>query len=631
MLSVHSATVFLALGSALSLLLSYIELRLIDFRLALYLHLTLHAILVPLAIILSCGGGRTRSNSTKGPKIIVHMPTFIDTEVIKATGRTEDESNGLKARQKPARRSFEYSPAESEPSIKDPQGRVLGHGPHTTEAWFLYTASLLVFTFILSTTFYPWFFDRGEDLSFFRLGFVDDTSAIVSFRWPEYGMKTNVTLEYKAPGSQQNWIQGPTTTVSAGTDYTGHFELHGLHPETVYEVRLRIPRNVEVLTFPDLTNDEKEGLSSILRLKTRQPQGTPGRIDLFFGSCIRRDFPFPSKGIKGFRTALQTAPENTQLIFLGDTIYADVPYYFGPDFSSYAYHWRRLMAVPESRRLLAKFPSVFVTDDHEILNDWDLGTTAPYPAANLAFYSYGAGGNPSTYGPRDPVKTPGYFTFNIGDAAFFAADTRRHRNDSLKTMLGSQQLSRIKEWLLHANATSTWKLILTSVPISANWKYQRQDTWTCCLDERRELFQFIKRNNIRNVLFLSGDRHIVGVTRFPQTLFPETIEFSVSPINQFTLFDAYREMPDAEGDQRVYSTAMSTVNWGWLSLDSTDPHKPMLEFKLVTDKGIEWTHTVDEVAVKKRKGITADQADKSGEANVFERGTESGESVLNFA
>ena len=592
--------------SSLSLFWTWVELRVIDFRLAVFIHIALH--IFNFSVLVSClFASEPVSAFEKQPGV---SGVDLGTRVIEVTGRVVLDSEVLKTRHHNGVATDTVTKEAAERPFKPAtptKRRKLGvPGP----LWAIYLLSLSGFLFVLRRILSPWYFDRAEDLSFFRLGFVGDTTATLALRFPHEG---TVRAEYRA-GNATTWTAGPTVSVSASEDHTASLLLTNLQHSTSYHARLL--QNSTPIFFPDLGTE--------VTFRTFPAPHTHGRLTLLFGSCIRRDFPFPDTGVKGFRTALALPPSEVPdlLIFLGDTIYADGPWYFGSSEEAYGWHWRRLFQPPETNQLLATFPSVFAYDDHEILNDWAGQENAPFPAAERAFHRYAGLGNPASR-----PGNAGFFDFSIGDVAVFALDTRRYRSNANRTMLGSKQKRELKSWLLRSNSTS-FKIVMSSVPVSVNWKLQREDTWACCLAERSEIFSFIKINSVRNVIFLSGDRHIVGVSSFPDYL-PEMVEYSASPINQFYLFDAYKEMPEAN-DKRVFSDASSTVNWGRLVLDSTDPTKPKEEFSVVHEDSVGWSEERKMVAVG-RGGHTADEMDKAHEARVFERGSESGESVLNFA
>lgn len=60
-------------------------------------------------------------------------------------------------------------------------------------------------------------------------------------------------------------------------------------------------------------------------------------------------------------------------MFIGDFIYADHPYYAAFDSEFYYRKFRNVIGDPSMTNLLTAVPSVFMFDDHEFDDNWDLG------------------------------------------------------------------------------------------------------------------------------------------------------------------------------------------------------------------------------------------------------------------
>lgn len=283
--------------------------------------------------------------------------------------------------------------------------------------------------------------------------------------------------------------------------------------------------------------------------KTLVPRGEPSVFTLLFGSCLKPNFPYGSS-LPGFSNmAKQTAD---LILLLGDFIYVDLSIYFGSSLHNYRRLYREVLGQPDSVALLSKTPMVAMFDDHEILNNWDRGDSYPYENALQVFNEY--------LGKSNPTRKNGtYFSFFHGDVAIFVTDTRSfRRSTSLKsgeslpfnhpdrTMLGSEQLNELFNWLSRTKDSYAFKLIATSVPFTFNW--QNDDTWFGYQHERQLILDFIFKSKIPNVVFLSGDRHQVAAVEFEyeqvgKPAIPPVVEFSVGPISQFWLpFPTFHEI-----------------------------------------------------------------------------------------
>jgi alkaline phosphatase D len=215
-------------------------------------------------------------------------------------------------------------------------------------------------------------------------------------------------------------------------------------------------------------------------------------------------------------------------IFLGDTIYGDnvcasPPNEPGSNFIATTlaeyrakHHYQRGAAA--LRRLLQSVPVYVMWDDHEVKNNF-AGPFEPQMVAGLqAFREYW----PIHANISEPHRL--YRTIRYGaDLEMFLLDTRQYRSRNAdpdgpaKTMLGAAQL----QWLLEALATSTatWKVIVTSVPLSVpkagGLAVPGYDGWAGGTDgtgferERQIIVDAILEQRLSNVVFLGGDIHWV--------------------------------------------------------------------------------------------------------------------------
>lgn len=135
-------------------------------------------------------------------------------------------------------------------------------------------------------------------------------------------------------------------------------------------------------------------------------------------------------------------------------------------------------------------------------------------------------------------------------------DTRTHRSSNSapdgpgKSILGEQQRQDLLNWLSGPASESQWKIIVSSVPLTKNWRVNGNDTWAGYLWERQQILEAAwSIGGKSGVVVLSGDRHEFAATRMPP---PENSkwsqefavhEFSCSPLSQFYLpVRTYKQM-----------------------------------------------------------------------------------------
>ncbi len=164
--------------------------------------------------------------------------------------------------------------------------------------------------------------------------------------------------------------------------------------------------------------------------------------------------------------------------------------------------------------LLANAANYAIWDDHEYgPNDADR-TYVHKDKTLRAFQLFW--GNPSygLPGACGPNGITSYFQW--GDVDFFLLDNRWFRppNDCKtceKTILGKEQL----EWLIEALAASKATFKLVAVGGQVLNTVERWETWAnLAPEERNYLLGRLAAEGVRNVIFLTGDRHHTELSKF---------------------------------------------------------------------------------------------------------------------
>ncbi|CZT22063.1 related to alkaline phosphatase family protein [Ramularia collo-cygni] len=397
------------------------------------------------------------------------------------------------------------------------------------------------------------YFYPSHDLSMARVGYVSDTTAKILVREPDVA-RFPVFASYRlADGddAEDAWKSaGSITWMDNRTDFTDTLTLTGLQPDSRYQYTANNHTGFFTTAPP------------IGRISTRADKGDS--FTFVHSSCIKLNFPYnplshplSAAGLKHLTQAISGLGAQFML-FLGDFIYIDVPRRKGVDLESYRRDYRQVYASPDWPQATEDLPWIHVYDDHEIANDWDKNTTAPFLSANDPYEHYHIAANP-------PAARSGetYFTFTQGPTTFFMLDTRRYRDpndntngsdpitgEATKTMLGKHQLADLLEWLRRDEPAGVkWKIVISSVPFTKNWHVNAQDTWRGYLGERQIILEAMWDVG-GGVVVLSGDRHEFAATAFPPPppqiqeggvegknwpLTATVHEFSVSPLNMFYL------------------------------------------------------------------------------------------------
>jgi len=248
---------------------------------------------------------------------------------------------------------------------------------------------------------------------------------------------------------------------------------------------------------------------------------------LVIGSCryllktFLGDF-FDNRGDKTFRSILKQIKNGTeihQLIMMGDQIYADDLNVFNPDktIAQFYQRYRDAFSQKYIRRLMSQIPTYMTLDDHEIEDNWpsmadqqDWKTL--FPNAIHAYQTYQLSHSPTIpVRGRRLVGTLNHLWYKYSDGCcdIFVTDSRTERyfnSDGESGILGPDQIRALKRWL--KDGSGRVKIIVTSVPfVPDSASDESQDKWAGFQRQRIELLEHIERNQIRKVVFFSGDVH----------------------------------------------------------------------------------------------------------------------------
>jgi alkaline phosphatase D len=258
------------------------------------------------------------------------------------------------------------------------------------------------------------------------------------------------------------------------------------------------------------------------------------------------------------------------VLFIGDFIYVDHPHYIDQTPEAYAIRYRQSFSEQSYQNNARKLPSMFMYDDHEIVDNWDayddlatggksicfetsrcFNSTTMYVSAMEMYRKYLGNTNPPTKWNTTSQQNPDvelFYDYTYGDNAFFVADNRGFRSintvvmsSPTKNFLGPAQLAAVFSWLLANNATAVFKFLMIPAsftnfinPAKLDWKTGGgDDGYSVFPVEREKLISFIQTNNIRNVFILTGDVHVPFAIKIRENLY----EFSSSPMGGFAAQD----------------------------------------------------------------------------------------------
>jgi alkaline phosphatase D len=290
---------------------------------------------------------------------------------------------------------------------------------------------------------------------------------------------------------------------------TAHF--HGLKPETNYQIIIHI---------------EGWGYHADAHIKTLHNTGEIRDFNMIMGSCnLIMRWPmkawWPGFKIRILKNARQ---ENADfMLWLGDNTY-----YLGKDYTSLANMFNRQLKYRQHHKKLDRFlasqPNYSIWDDHDFgPND----SNSNFELKDESFEVYKSFW-PHPYFGLDTL--PGvFYTFNYEDAQFFMLDGRSYQTDmhiENPEFIGKGQMEWLKNELKASNAVFKFIAIGSQVLNTIN----NHESYLNFPEERQELLDFIGNENIKGVIFLSGDRHIGDVHFMPRQGKYTLYDFTCSPL-----------------------------------------------------------------------------------------------------
>ena len=394
-----------------------------------------------------------------------------------------------------------------------------------------------------------------------------DVRPIGAVLWTRAEGGDRLAIEVATDEAFSSIVQTLHAETSAARDYTVKANVAGLTPDTRYYYRFRAGGAVSPTgTF----------------VTAPQPNAAKKIRFVFAGDSDGSRREDGSPAFNEFEVLDAAAAEDPAFfMYFGDTIYGDrAPAATSVD--AYRAKYRQNRGYRALADLLAATSMITTWDDHEVTNDFD-GTTvdrALLRAGRQAFReympvddsrgdealynsfrwgadidiivlderSYRSGSVedackidgqddllPSAGAPETPPQLRGFRGF-IGlppDAASGCIEAIR---DPARTLLGEEQKAYLFDRLLHADAT--WKIVVNEVPIQPLLVLP-YDRWEGYAAERREVLQFLRDNQIKNVVFLTTDFHanIFGPVRMDPFADAEPLAYEavVGPIAVETL------------------------------------------------------------------------------------------------
>ncbi len=265
------------------------------------------------------------------------------------------------------------------------------------------------------------------------------------------------------------------------------------------------------------------------------------------------------------------------MLWLGDNTYLREPDFF--TVSGMLYRYTHTRSLIELQPLLANCAHYAIWDDHDFgPNDSDRSFKLKN-TSQIIFEHFWA--NPK------PISSTSYYTsFLYEDCEFFLLDDRffrtpNKRTTAPRTLLGDEQLQWLIDGLVSSKANFKFVCIggqvLNTAPVFENYA-----TFS---EERQYLIETIQKENIKNVVFLTGDRHHSELTVTPNE--PYIYDFTVSPLTA-----GPANFPEEKNEWRVPNSYIGVKNFGIIQVSGKLKERT-LNLAIFDSNGNElWKYTI---------------------------------------
>ena len=294
------------------------------------------------------------------------------------------------------------------------------------------------------------------------------------------------------PADAGKWKHTPWRAVNPDRDFTGHFRLEELQPDTRYALR------VECRGGPDAPPGQAlEG-----RFRTAPAADASSRV-VFTVSTGQayKDLDSP-RGYKIYPSMLALDP--SFFVHTGDIVYYDS---LAKDIALARYHWQRTYSLPASVDFHRNVASYFVKDDHDAWQN-DCWPTMKNRKMFRFTFEQGLG----VFREQVPMGRLTYRTRRWGkDLEIWLVEGRDYRSANPdpdgpeKTIWGAEQKAWFKRTVRQSDAT--FRVLISPTPIVGPDRANKHDNHSNAdfKHEGDELRRFIASQ--KNMVVVCGDRH----------------------------------------------------------------------------------------------------------------------------
>ncbi len=365
--------------------------------------------------------------------------------------------------------------------------------------------------------------------------------------WVQTKISADVKIDYWVKSLPNRKYSTNTVKTQKQQGFTAKLFADSVSEGKTYEYELFINNKKINFDYPHEFKTQK-----IWQWRTDPPD-----IKFAMGSCAYINdslFDRPGKpyggGYEVFESIYKYQPDF--FLWLGDNLY-----FRDGDWNTLTGIFNRYTqtrSLPQMQPMLANCSNYAIWDDHDFgPNDADRGFWNKEMTLD-AFKLFW--GNPS-YGINGGKGITTMFSWS--DCDFFLLDNRYWRSPNLRKtgereILGDEQI----QWLIDnlVSSTATFKFIVMGGQFLN--PYAKYEVYVQYAAERNKILKLIEEENIKGVIFLTGDRHFTELSEMPRVGTYPLLDFTVSPLCASPYSDADKE----PNYYRVEGTAYVGRNFG---------------------------------------------------------------------
>jgi len=385
------------------------------------------------------------------------------------------------------------------------------------------------------------------------LGHVGQRNAEIWVHWPNEG--ENVSFQYSNPNLNGGEI---SFSVLKENHLSNKILLSSLQPNTKYTFFLK-SKSFQTKIYEFTTQE-------LWQWRKDAPD-----FSIAFGSCAYvndTEFDRPGKpyGQSDSIFNVISAMKPSAMIWGGDNIYLREG-----DFETQTNMVNRYIKareVPSIQKLLSTCPQYAVWDDHDFGPN-DSHSSFQYKKESLAaFKEMWANSN---YGFSNNEANCITGKVSINDVDLYLMDNRSFRippgtEGATPQMLGNEQIL----WLIEdlKSSKASFKLIaIGSQVLSSVADFENYANYQ---EERDYLLQLLSKNNIKNVVFLTGDRHFAELSEIKLSNNIRVIDITASPLSS----KPYSNSKEVNSN-RVEGTFVGEQNFTLISFNGSGKERTM--------------------------------------------------------